>query len=174
MIGDLFLRVRALFLRRRIEADLDDEIQFHIEMQTRKNLQTGMDTAEARRRADFEFGRAAAVREECRDERRINLAETLLQDIRYALRGFRRAPLFALTVVATTGLGLGVNTAVFTIFNAYILRTFAVSDAYSLYQLNWLNRAGRGHGFTWRQYQELRTNARHFPIFTPRVRCRYA
>ena len=156
MKTDLWLRIRAVFLRNRVEKELDDELGFHIEMQTRKNLQAGMDAAEARRRAEMQFGRAAAVKEECRDERRVSLIETLLQDIRYALRGFRRAPIFALTVVATIGLGLGINTALFTVFNAYVLRPLAVADPHSLYEPHWVNRAGRGHLFSWPQYQELR------------------
>jgi predicted permease len=152
----MWLRLRAALFRSRVERELADELAFHVEMQTRKNLEAGMSEAEARRAARLQFGRESAVREDCRDERRIHPVETLRQDIRYALRGFRRAPLFALTVVATIGLGLGVNTAVFTIFNAYALRPLAVRDPWSLYQLSWLNRAGKEHAlFTWRQYDEL-------------------
>jgi hypothetical protein len=154
---DLRLQLRALFLRDRVEAELDEEIGFHIEMQTRKNLRLGVDTAEARRKAEVQFGRQSAVKEDCRDERRVNLVETLLQDIRYAFRGFRRTPIFALTVMATIGFGLGVNTAVFTIFNAFVLRPFVVREPWSLYQMNWVDRAGHWHGFAWRQFEELRT-----------------
>ncbi|MBV8818758.1 MAG: ABC transporter permease, partial [Acidobacteriaceae bacterium] len=76
---------------------------------------------------------------------------------RYSFRGFRHAPVFAFTVVATIGLGLGVNTAAFTIFNAYVLRPLAVSDPYSLYQIDWLSRSGRSHLFSWPQYRQLQT-----------------
>ena len=82
---DLRLRLRSLFLRNRVERDLDDELDFHVEMQVRKNLAAGMPEDEARLQARLEFGGDARVREQCRDERRINFFETLFQDIRYAL-----------------------------------------------------------------------------------------
>jgi hypothetical protein len=113
------------------EQDLDEEIGFHVEMQTRKNLALGMSAAGARRQARIQFGVGDAVKEECRDVRGVGFIETLLQDIRYALRGFRRTPLFALTVVGTIALGLGWNTAVFTIFNAYVLRPLPVCVLFS-------------------------------------------
>ena len=130
-LDDLWLRARALFRRKQVESELEDELAFHIEMQYRKNLAAGMSSEEARRDAVRRFGTDAAVKEACRDERRISVIETLFRDIRYALRGFRRAPLFALTVIATISLGLGINTAVFTIFNAYVLRPIAVSASSS-------------------------------------------
>src|SRR3981189_3276114 len=120
--NDLRMRIRALFFRGREERELEEELGFHLEMQVLKNRQAGMSEAESRRQAVLRFGRPAAVKEECRDERGIGLIETLGQDNRYALRGFQRAPAFAVTVMATISLGLGVNTAAFTIFNAYILR----------------------------------------------------
>lgn len=151
---DLQLRFRALFRRHREETDLNDELDFHLEMQTRRNRQSGMSDEEARHHALLQFGRPAAVREECRDQRRIGFLETLIQDVRYTLRGFRRAPLFASIVIATIGLGLGVNTAAFSLFNAYVLRPLAVADPYSLYQLSWRNHAGEQHSlFTEAQFR---------------------
>src|SRR5690349_2875309 len=116
-MSDLLLRLRALFLRNRIEHELDDELGFHVAMQVRKHIAAGHTEAEAHRLAHREFGGDTRIKEQCRDERRINFFETLFQDLRYALRGFRRTPIFAVTVVATIALGLGINTAVFTIFN---------------------------------------------------------
>jgi predicted permease len=154
--NDLRLRLRALAFRDRTEHELDEELDFHIEMQTRKNLAAGMSESDARREACIRFGRAGEVKEECRDARRVNLIETAWQDIRYAIRGFRRSPTFVLTVVATIALGLGLNTALFTIFNAYVLRPVAVRNPYSLYEFRWMNRTGVGHLFTWSEYQEFR------------------
>ncbi|MEO8662415.1 MAG: ABC transporter permease [Bryobacteraceae bacterium] len=160
---DLLLRLRAIFFRQKMEEDLADELAFHIEMQTRKNMAQGMSPAEASRAARAQFGRTTAIEEECRDERRINLIETVWQDIRYAFRSFQKTPTFTLTVIATIGLGLGVNAAVFTIFNAYVLRPLAVRDPYSLYIYGYRDRAGKQHGFTWRQYEQLQSaNARVF------------
>ena len=126
--SDLLLRLRALLIWRRVEHELDEELRFHVEMQTRKNRAAGMDAREAARRARVQFGGVEQAKEECRDARGIGWIETLLQDVRYALRGFRRTPGFALTVVATIALGLGLNTTLFTIFNAYVLRPVAVRD----------------------------------------------
>jgi hypothetical protein len=82
--------------------------------------------------------------------------ESLMQDLRYAMRGFRHSPSFALTVVGTIGLALGLNTALFTIFNAYVLRPLAVRDPYSLYQFTWITKSGDGHGFHLKDFEEFR------------------
>ncbi len=155
-MSDLLLRLRALFLKKRIEQDLDEELGFHIEMQMRKNLAAGMSVEEARRQARIQFGAGDAVKEECRDARRVGFIETLFQDICYAVRGFRRTPMLALTVVGTIALGLGWNTAAFTIFNAYVLRPLAVRDPYSLYAIGWVDRTGDVHRLTWAEYEEFR------------------
>ena len=80
----------------------------------------------------------------------------MLQDVRFALRGFRRSPAFVLTVVLTIALGLGLNTSAFTVFNAYVLRPLAVRDPGSLYEVSIQDRRGWGASLSWRQYQELR------------------
>jgi predicted permease len=154
---DLKLRLRAIFLPNRAENELEEELRLHLEMQARRNREAGMSEAESRRRAAQQFGSIPALKEQCRDERRVSFIATLFQDIRYALRGFRRTPVFALTVMATISLGLGINTAVFTIFNAYVLRPLAVSDPYSLYTINWSSRSFP-HAFSWPQYQQLRAD----------------
>ena len=88
---------------------------------------------------------------------------TLLQDMRYALRGFRRAPRFALTVVLTVGLGLGIVTSAFTIFDAYVLRLFEVRDPRSLFELRLHDRWGRERNASWNEYLAL---ARANPAFS--------
>ena len=154
---DLLLRLRALIFRHRVEQELDEELNFHIEMQTRKNLAAGIDPEQARRRAHVQFGaNVEAVKDYVRDAHRIGFLETLLQDVRYALRGFRQRPMFAFTVIGTIAIGLGWNAAVFTVFNAYVLRPQAVRDPYSLYQLSWSNQVRRGLEFTSEQYQDLK------------------
>src|SRR5262245_23722810 len=83
-------------------------------------------------------------------------------DIRYALRTFRRTPGFVLTVAATIALGLGVNMALFTLFNAYVLRPIPVRDPYDLYTFTWTTRGGRQHAFSWDEYRRLRDDGRTF------------
>jgi len=144
------------------ERDLRDEIEFHLEMQARKHAARGMSEDEARHRSRADFGSTALVADECRDARPLAAFDALRQDVRYALRSFRRAPLFALTVVGTIAIGLGLNAAVFTIFNTYILKPIEVRDPYALYELNWIPRAGFPSHFTWDEYESLRTDRAAF------------
>jgi predicted permease len=153
--SDLFLRLRALVVWRRVERELDEELRFHIATETRRNLAAGLSADDAARAARARFGGIDQAKEACRDARRIRWIETLLQDVRYSMRGFRRTPLFALTVVATIALGLGLNTTLFTIFNAYVLRPLAVRDPYSLYRFTWMNRNGENDRFSWHQFQDF-------------------
>src|SRR5947208_16528611 len=80
----------------------------------------------------------------------------MLQDVRFALRGFRRAPAFVATVVLTIALGLGLNTSVFTIFDAYALRPLAIRDPGSLFEVFFQDRRGWGKSLSCRQYGDLR------------------
>lgn len=156
-MSDFLLRLRALFLRRRAERDLDDEISFHLEMETRKHVAAGMPPEQAARAARLRFGtQPSAVKDYVRDQHRIGFLETLFADIRYAVRGFRRAPLFALTVIGTIAIGLGWNTAAFTVFNAYMLRPIDARDPYSLYGIGWGNRDGDANPFVSNRLDDLR------------------
>jgi predicted permease len=153
---DLWLRIRALLLRGRVEREMHEELDFHVEMQTRKHLAAGLGAADARRLARAQFGSTALIEDQVRDARGIHLFEALLQDMRYAIRGFRRTPTFAITVVATIALGLGLNTAIFTIFNTYVLKPFDVRDPHALYEVKWLTRSGAAPRFTWAEFETLR------------------
>jgi predicted permease len=82
------------------------------------------------------------------------MLESLLLDLRHACRSFRRTPVFAVTVIGTIGLALGLNTALFTIFNAYVLQPYAVRDPYSLYDIAWNTRNG-ARNLTWQEFKDL-------------------
>src|SRR3954469_11391836 len=82
--------------------------------------------------------------------------DQLRQDLRYAWRGLRASPAFLSTTVLTLAAGLSLLTVAFTVFNAYVLRPFAVSDPSRLYRLAWGAQDAAGHSFGWRQYEELR------------------
>src|SRR5689334_5513791 len=112
--SDLRLRVPALFRPGRVERDLDDELAFHIECETRKLMATGLGAAEARLRARARFGPVPLAADRCRDERGISVVDGIARDVSFALRTFRRAPAVALTVVSTIALGLGVVAVAFT------------------------------------------------------------
>ena len=160
---DLWLRLRAIARPGRVERDLVDEMAFHVEMQTRKHVAAGVPEADARARARADFGSTALAADECRDAQGVAWLESLVQDVRYALRSFRRAPTFAATVVGTIAIGLGLNTAVFTVFNAYVLKPFAVRDPYSLYSIEWRSRDGQWHLFSAAQYERF---GRDVPAFS--------
>jgi len=158
----LWLRLKALASRRRAEHELRDELEFHIEMQARKHRQAGVEADEAMRRARLEFGNVELAKEDARDVRGIRPVEDTVHDVRYALRGLSRSPGFALSVILTIGLGVGVTTSAFTIFNAYVLRPFDVRDPYSLYSVQWQDRAGHVHDLSAAQIDALRQRGSAF------------
>jgi predicted permease len=159
---DVTRRLRALVYRQQVEQDLEDELSSHIELETRKNLVKGLEVTEARRQALLQFGGLQRVTEECRDTRGVNWITTPFRDALYALRGFRRSPIFVITAVATIALGLGIDTALFTIFNAYYFAPVNVRDPYSLYAIGrrggtWRDGVGGARGYSWAEYQEFLT-----------------
>src|SRR6185312_12326705 len=107
--NDWLLRVRALLFRSRVEDELDEEVQFHMVMETRKNVLAGMAAPEAGRNARIQFGGLQQAKEQCRDARRVSWIETLIRDVRYGFRGFRRSPGFTITIIVTIALALGLD-----------------------------------------------------------------
>jgi predicted permease len=132
---DVVLRLRALFSRRRMDEELQEELQFHLEMQARKNRRDDLDPAEANRRARLQFGSVVSATEESREQRGISSLEILVKDVRFALRMLRKSPGFTAVAVATLALGIGANAVVFGVLNALILRPLNVPQAESLWGL---------------------------------------
>ena len=162
-LRDLFLRVRALVAPRRVERELDEELAFHIERETRKHIAAGLSPSEARTRALVRFGPVPLAADRCRDARGTALIDDLARDVRYAFRTFRRAPLAAFTIVATVALGLGLVAAVFTFFHAF-LRADAVQNPGELFDV--VRQTGPGADssvpFTRGDYEALRRETRVF------------
>jgi hypothetical protein len=110
---DLLLRLRALVRRRHAEGELDEELNFHIEMEARKGRYAGMTDAEARQSARARFGGVAQVGEQCRDVRGLTFLENLARDMRHGARVLRKTPLFTAIAVLSLAIGIGANTAGF-------------------------------------------------------------
>jgi predicted permease len=132
-LRDWKLRARALFARRRVERELDEELAFHIERETAKLVAEGLTAAEARAKALARFGPVPLAADECRDARGTAFVDDAVRDVHYALRGFRRAPLVAFTIVSTVALGLGLVAVVFTIFNVFVFRVDRVPDVHEMF-----------------------------------------
>ena len=137
MFSDLLYRLRAVVRRGRMERDLEDELQFHIERETEKLERAGFSHEEARRRVNLNFGGAEQVKEDCRDARGTALAESIMRDLQYAGRVLRGNPGFAAVVVLSLALGIGATTSIFTVVNAVLLRTLPVSDSQQLVVAYW-------------------------------------
>ncbi len=177
MLKDLFFRLRSVFRRDTVESEMEEELRFHTERQLEKYLQKGMRRDEARRRVRMEFGGPEQVKEECRDARGVSLLETLAQDLRYGVRMLGKGPGLTATVVVSLALGIGANTAIFSLINAVLLKTLPVRHPQELALLQWSshgwadgivgNVAGDMHrdkagrmtspSFTYALYEETRT-----------------
>ena len=114
------------------EERLRDEVEEHLALRTDDNIRRGLSPTEARRKAVLEFGPVEAVKERYREERRLPLLEHVRQDVRYTLRQLLKSPLFTLTATLSLAVGIGANTAVFTLVDRLLLKSLPVTDPEAL------------------------------------------
>src|SRR5450631_4352929 len=121
-------RCAALFRRRKLDEELDEEVGSHIEFAIEENLKRGMTEQEARTAALQTFGGITQVKEAYRVRRGVPLLEHLTRDLRFSIRQLRRSPGFSLTAILTLALGIGAVTSVFSVVNSVLLKPFAFPD----------------------------------------------
>ncbi len=157
MLSDIIFRLRSLFRRKTVESELDDELRFHFEQQVAKHVATGLTREQAERRARLSFGGLDQVKDECREVRGVNFVETLIQDIRYSLRTLRKTPGFTAVAILTLSLGIGANTAIFSMIDWLLLRPLPVKDPGQLTYIVVQNKDGSWtNGFSFPNFDDIR------------------
>jgi predicted permease len=165
-LHDLLERVRALVFRGREDKELDEELRFHLEMETEQQLRDGVSPEEARRLSAIALGGVERTKDEVRDARGTRWLEDLVTDVSLALRAVRRAPGFAATAIGMLAIGIGANTAIFTLIDAVVVRSLPVPHADQLVAIgdpSMVNSTGSGSpiatSFSYPLYREIRDHA---------------
>ncbi|MCU1253685.1 MAG: ABC-type antimicrobial peptide transport system, permease component [Edaphobacter sp.] len=165
MLREWLTRLRFLIFSK-ASSDLDAELAFHLEEQARANMATGMDAGEARRQARIAFGGVEPAREQAYAARPGYRLEMLGQDVRYALRGFRRSPVFTVTVILTLMLGIGATTAVFSVVDRILFRSLPYAHADRLVSLGIVHSLETQEFVMGNFYSDWRANQRPFDAVT--------
>jgi len=166
MFGWLKQALRALFRRRELENEHDEELRALLEREIEQNLRPGTSQVEARQVALKEFGSIEQAREEFRDARGALMIEEFWQDLRHGLRVLRKSPVFCFTAILTLAVGIGANTAVFTLLHGLFLRGLPVPRPAELARINMIGPLPGSEnaeaGVPWRMYQQLLLRQRSF------------
>ena len=163
MVGRIFRRGRTLWRRNRVKDEIQRELDFHIAMEAAAREDRGADAVEARRTALRDFGGVAATREAVQDARGLTFWDWLSQDVRYALRTLRRSPGYTAATVVTLALGIGANTAVFSVVHAALLTPLPYSEPDRLVRVS-LERRGQHRYFPGAGFIDLRAQSRTMDV----------
>src|SRR5215470_20060748 len=150
------LRLRTLFERKRVEQELDEELKYHLQRKLEENLAAGMTAEEAHRAARLDFGGVERRKEECRGTRRVNWLQDAMQDLRYAVRALGRNPGFALIAIVTLALGIGANSAIFSVVHTTLLQPLPFVHPEQLVELRQTEAAPGDYPLTGEDYLDLR------------------
>jgi predicted permease len=163
MFSDLRVRFRSLFRRTTITQEIDQELQFHLEQQMEKYVRAGLTREQATRRVRLEFGGLTQIREDCQEARGVGFVEHIRQDVRYAMRMFGRTPGFTVVVVMTLALGIGANSAVFSLINAVLLKMLPVKDPEQLVKFSKIQPVyGQNDGFSYPEVERFQRETQTF------------
>ena len=161
MLDDFRFRLRTLFRRSAAEDDLDDELRFHLERAAERHEARGLSPREARRRARVEFGQVDVVKDDCRQSWGIRQLDALHQDVAYALRLIRKHPALSAVAAVSLAIGIGLNTALFALLDATILRRLPVERPGQLVDVYTSNVDGFSwYGSSYPDYLDLRSGTR--------------
>jgi hypothetical protein len=155
-------RLLGSLRKNKLEDQLNNELQFHIEMRTQEFVAAGMQPEEARRQAARLFGNPLLQKERTRDMDTLAWLETLLQDLRHALHVLGRSPAFAVAAVLSLALGIGANTAIFSVFDTVLLRPLPVQKPGELVRFNQVLPAQEMSEFTYPMFEKFRDHNSSF------------
>src|SRR5216684_5053604 len=131
-------RILNWFRLRKLEGDLDRELQYHIDRRVTNLIRSGLPEPEARRRVALELGGATQVREDVRDMWLTRWLRDFVYDLRFSARSFRRSPSFTVTAVLSLALGIGATTALYSLINQVVLRALPVDHPERLVLIDWI------------------------------------